>query len=225
MANLTLLQLSTKEAPNSDEETLPDRLFRLQQQQHQHGLILSKSALKLQEDDEYDAEDEDNTLTLPDRLFKAHMAKQAMAKGSPIPHSDVKPKIISKSLGSQKNGSIRNGLKDKFVLNIIESFNDQSNVLKELSNMKLDSDHHKPKKSKRKSFSTLKKTWSSIMNLAVGVPATATTTVEHAQSKDNLNKIGSSKQRHIDSLYTDTMYSTIVGDLYKSRSTACIAAL
>ena len=136
----------------------------------------------LEEEDE--EEEEGESLTLPDKLFRAHMAKQAMEKeGAITPTGDVKPKIITKSLGS-KNGSVRNGLKDKFVLKIIENFNDQSNVLKELSNMKLEKDV-KPKKSKKKSLSSLKKTWSSIMNLAVGVPGG----VEHAHSKDNLSNI------------------------------------
>ena len=175
--------------------------------------------MMLEEEDE-EEEEEGESLTLPDKLFRAHMAKQAMEKeGAITPTGDVKPKIITKSLGS-KNGSVRNGLKDKFVLKIIENFNDQSNVLKELSNMKLEKDV-KPKKSKKKSLSSLKKTWSSIMNLAVGVPGG----VEHAHSKDNLSNISSSKQRHLDSLYTDSMYSSLVGDIYKSRSTACIAAL
>ena len=172
---------------------------------------------KLNSDAESDGSESDCSLTLPDKLFKAHMAKQALERGC-SPSSDVKPKIIGKSGG----GSVRNGLKDKFVLNIIESFNDQSNVLKELSNMKLDSNcERKSKKSKKKSFGTLKKTWSSIMNLAVGVPS-GSDGLHHAQSKDN---ISGSKKSHVGSLYTESMYSTLVGDIYKSRSTACIAAL
>ena len=156
-----------------------------------------------------ETDDSDNSLTLPDKLFKAHMAKQAI-ESEDFDSSSVKPKIISKGLGS-KQGSIRNGLRDKFVLNIIESFNDQSDVLKELSNMKLDSNESQTeqRKTKRKSFSTLKKTWNSIINLAVGVPGTA---------EEN-------RGRKSETLYNEKMYSTLVGDIYKSRSTACIAAL
>lgn len=155
-----------------------------------------------------ETDDSDNSLTLPDKLFKAHMAKQAI-ESEDFDSSSVKPKILSKGLGS-KQGSIRNGLRDKFVLNIIESFNDQSDVLKELSNMKLDSNESQAeqRKTKRKSFSTLKKTWNSIINLAVGVPGT---TEGHGRKSATL--------------YNEKMYSTLVGDIYKSRSTACIAAL
>ncbi|XP_063683733.1 uncharacterized protein LOC134818216 [Bolinopsis microptera] len=214
----TKISEDQKEMLSSDEETLPDRLFR--ENMEKSNKILQKNIMMLEEEAEEDEEECDGeALTLPDKLFKAHMAKQAMEKEGALT-LDVKPKIITKSLGS-KNGSIRNGLKDKFVLKIIENFNEQSNVLKELSNMKLDSKDVKPKKSKKKSLSTLKKTWSSIMNLAVGVPGG----VEHAQSKDNLSNITNSKQRHLDSLYSESMYSSLVGDIYKSRSTACIAAL
>lgn len=181
--------------------------------------ILQKNIMMLKEEEE--DEDEDNeSLTLPDKLFKAHLAKQALEKeGTLTPTSDVKPKIVTKSVGSKHGGSVRNGLKDKFVLKIIENFNDQSNALKELSNMKLEKDSSKCRSKKRKSLSSLKKTWSSIMNLAVGVPGDVEADPERKDS------IPSSKQRHLDSLYTESMYSSLVGDIYKSRSTACIAAL
>ena len=162
-------------------------------------------------------EHNDSAMTLPDKLFKAHMAKLAMESASASPTEDVKPKILSKSTSK---GSIRNSLKDKFVLNIIESFNEQSNVLKELSNMKLE---EKPRK-KKKSFNGLRKTWSSIINLAVGVPPLSGPGLEHSVSKDNLAP-AKSKRDHSDSLYTESMYTSLVGDIYKSRSTACIAAL
>lgn len=217
---------------SDDEETLPDRLFReqIEEKKRREEMIMKQNKIPPNkfDQDELDGSESDCSLTLPDKIFKAHMAKQALERGcSPTPSTDVKPKIIGKSGG----GSIRNGLKDKFVLNIIESFNDQSNALKELSNMKLDSNcsERKSKKSKKKSFGTLKKTWSSIMNMAVGIPSGSDSTVvaagrlHHAQSKDNVR--ASSKKNHVESLYKDSMYSTLVGDIYKSRSTACIAAL
>ena len=189
----------------------------------------------LLEDEETDQDG--SNMTLPDKLFKAHLSKLAMVQESDISTLPVKPRIITKA----KEPSVRNGLKDKFVLNIIESFNDDSNVLKELSNMKLSSSPStNPEKSvksttkRRKSVVAIKKTWNSIINLAIGVPPSAGSTAGSesrkkaggdAKSAADQGTISSLENENLKSLYSETMYSSIIGDMYKSRSTACIAAL
>ena len=129
--------------------------------------------------------------------------------------NETRPRIISTPLKPT-----RNALKDKFVSNIIENLDtsQDSNILKQLSNMTVT---NVSKKNKRKGlFKPLKKTWSSILNLAVGVPDPAVT------SSTSLGLGGGSKmEHHRNTLYTESMYSALVGDIYKSRSTACIAAL
>eukprot|EP00116_Pleurobrachia_bachei_P014791 sb/3475053/ len=123
------------------------------------------------------------------------------------------PPQIRGSTGTTGNnqGSIRNGLKDKFVLNIIESFNDESNVLKELSNMRITNKRSK----KRSSLASLKKTWSSIVNLAVGVPLPPSNNTDRSPNPSSSS--GGSTAG------AERMYSALTG--YKSQSTACIAAL
>lgn len=191
-----------KMLPDDDsdkDETLPDRLFKAHAQQVAHHDSIKKS-IQLMEDD--------NEQTLPDRLFAAHMKKIEM-------ENETRPRIISTPLKPT-----RNALKDKFVSNIIENLDtsNDSNILKQLSNMTVT---NVPKKNKRKGlFKPLKKTWSSILNLAVGVPDPAVT------SSTSLGLGPRSKmENHRNTLYTESMYSSLVGDIYKSRSTACIAAL
>lgn len=179
------------------DETLPDRLFKAHAQQVAHHDSIKKS-IQLMEDD--------NEQTLPDRLFAAHMKKIEM-------ENETRPRIINTPLKPT-----RNALKDKFVANIIENLDTShdTNILKQLSNMTVTD---VPKKNKRKGlFKPLKKTWSSILNLAVGVPDPAVT------SSTSLTGTRS-KARHRNTLYTESMYSSLVGDIHKARSTACIAAL
>jgi len=179
-----------------------------------------KKSIQLMEDD--------NEQTLPDRLFAAHMKKIEM-------ENETKPRIINTPLKPT-----RNALKDKFVSNLIENMdtNNDSNILKQLSNMTVT---NPPKKNKRKGlFKPLKKTWSSILNLAVGVPdpaLTSSTSLTGGRSKADISLTGGrskadisltggrSKAHHRNTLYTESMYSSLVGDIHKARSTACIAAL